>query len=106
MMSTMAEFNEKAQELARIDAVLQKNLTAVKPRPAFVSRLKLELDQEIEKRQKTKKVAKGILVAGGIVGSAALIFTVIRSLTEGDGLVQTITRQISRLKKREGTASA
>lgn len=102
----MKSIRRDSKEMERIEALLAKTFLPVKPRESFVNRLQVKLDREMGKRKKTKKVTRGILVAGGIVGGVALLVTVIRSFTGEEGFFQTLSKQVSRFRKRQQTASA
>jgi len=92
-------------ELKKIENRLQTVLHPVTPPAAFVQDLRERLDQEMIKKQKSKKVTSGLLIAGGVLGVAALLIAVIRSLTSWDKLGESISKNIPGLRKREPAAS-
>lgn len=94
------------RSLRKVDRKLQKHLTPVQPDPAFVSQLRLQLDEAMERRVRVSKMKKGILVAGGIVGAVVMIVTIIRSLTSWDEFTKTIAKLLSRKERKHQTASA
>jgi hypothetical protein len=57
------------------------------------------------KKNNSKKVKTGLLVAGGIVGIAIMLITLIRSLISLPGVIKSIAEKLPRLKKREQAAS-
>jgi hypothetical protein len=103
----MTEHSYLPEELVEMDRLLAETFSPVQPRENFVSILRNQLLIAFDKKRKTKKVTKGILVAGGILGGGLMIFTIIRTLTGEDGALQKIGSTISRLlKKREQPVSA
>jgi hypothetical protein len=93
------------KDLRNIENRLQEALQPIKPPAVFVSELRERLDQEMVKKMKTRKVRNRLLVAGGVLGLAALIITVINKLTSWDKLAASITRYIPKFRKREQAAS-
>ncbi len=91
--------------MRKVDRKLARHFTPVKPDPAFVSDLRLELDGAMHRRVRVRKMKKGILVAGGIVGAAVMIVTIIRSLTSWEEFTQTVSKLLSR-KEREHQAAS
>lgn len=95
------------EDLVELDRLLAETFSPVKPRENFVSYLRNQLMIAFDKKRTTKKVTKGILVAGGILGGGLMIFTIIRTLTGEGGAFQKVGNTISRiLKKREQPVSA
>jgi len=94
------------RELRRIEKQLQNTLTPVTPRPSFVTQLEQELMLEMGKKAKVKKVRKGLLVAGGILGGVVMVVTLIKTLTSWEGLMETLGTWLSRQKEEHQTASA
>lgn len=101
----MAKQNRLSKDLLRIEGQLQEVLQPISPRTAFVDDLRSRLDQAMIKKTKTKKVRVGLLVAGGIVGLAVMVISIIRSLTDRDNIFQSISKGLTRLRKREQAAS-
>jgi hypothetical protein len=93
------------RDLKKIERQLERSLQPVKPPAMFVKELRGRLDAEMLKKQKSKKVKVGLLIAGGVVGGVALLITLIRSLTSWDQLSAAVSRVIPRIKKREQAAS-
>ena len=103
----MTNNNYLSKDLAEMDQLLAETFSPVQPREDFVSQLRNQLEAAFDKKRKTRKVTKGILVAGGILGGGLMIFTLIRTLTGEDGALQKIGNTITRvLKKREQPVSA
>jgi len=94
------------KDLLKIESRLKDVLKPVTPRADFVAELQNKLDQEMIKRMKTKKVQTGILVAGGIVSLAVMIVTIIRSLTAWPGIIQGISKNLPKIRKRQQTVTA
>lgn len=94
------------KDLLRIESRLKDVLEPVTPRADFVTGLKDKLDQEMVKRMKSKKVQTGILVAGGIVSLAVMVVTIIRSLTAWPGIIQGISKNLPKIRKRQQAVSA
>jgi len=94
------------RSLRKVEKRLEMALAPVKPDSGFVSELRLQIDQARERRVKAKKVKKGILVAGGIVGVVVMVITIIRSLTSWDELLQSISALFSKKEHKQQTASA
>jgi len=101
----MSKQNRLSKDLLRIEGQLQEVLQPISPRTAFVDDLRSRLDQAMIKKTKTKKVRIGLLVAGGIVGLAVMVISIIRSLTDRDNIFQSISKGFARLRKREQAAS-
>ena len=93
-----------SRDLRKIEQRLQQALQPVKPPALFVADLRARLDQEMAKKAKTRKVRNGLLVAGGVVGIAALLITVIRKLTSWEKPVASTTKTFLRFRKREQAA--
>lgn len=93
------------KELRSIENRLQTVLHPVTPSAAFVADLRGMLDEEMVRKQKSKKVRIGLLIAGGILGAAALLITIIRSLTSWEKLSAAVARSMPKFRKREGAAS-
>lgn len=93
------------KDLRNIENRLHEALQPIKPPAVFVSELRERLDQEMVKKMKTKKVRNRLLVAGGVLGIAALIITVIHKITSWDKLAASITRYLPKFRKREQAAS-
>jgi len=103
----MTEQFNLPEELIEMDRLLAETFSLVQPRENFVTYLRNQLMIAFDKKRTTKKVTKGILVAGGILGGGLMIFTIIRTLTGEDGAVRKVGNTISRiLKKREQPVSA
>jgi len=94
------------RDLLKIESRLKDVLKPVTPRADFVIELQNKLDQEMIKRMKTKKVQTGLLVAGGIVSLAVMIVTIIRSLTAWPGIIQGISKNLPKIRKRQQTVTA
>ncbi len=101
----MVNKSDLSKDLLRIEGRLQEVFQPISPRIVFVEELRLRLDQEMAKRTKSKKVKTGLLVAGGVVGLAVMVITLIRSLTTWPAKFQSITKNLPRLRKREQAAS-
>jgi hypothetical protein len=97
--------NTLSKDLLRIESRLKEVFRPISLRPAFVEDLRLRLDQEMERKIKNKRVKNGLLVAGGVVGLAVMVITLIRSLTTWPSKIQSITKNISKLRNREQIAS-
>jgi len=93
------------RDLLKIESRLKDVLKPVTPRADFVIDLQNKLDQEMTKRIKTKKVQTGILVAGGIVSLAVMVITIIRSLTTWPGIIQGISKNLPKMRKRQQVVS-
>lgn len=91
--------------LRKVDRKLGANLQRVKPDPAFVSELRIQLDEAMDRKIRVSKVKKGILVAGGVVGAVVMIVTIIRSLTSWNELTQAVSKLLSRKERERQTAS-
>ena len=97
--------NTLSKDLLRIESRLEEVFRPISPRLAFVADLRLRLDQEMERKIKNKRVKNGLLVAGGVVGLAVMVITLIRSLTTLPSKIQSITKNLPRLRKGEQVAS-
>lgn len=93
------------RDLRKIEKRLQETLQPVSPPAAFVQDLRGRLDQEMVKKQKSKKVTSGLLIAGGLLGVTALVVTVIRSLTSWEEMSAAISKYIPLPRKREQVAA-
>jgi hypothetical protein len=93
------------RDLRRIENRLQKALQPVTPPAAFVQDLRGRLDQEMVKKQKSKKVTSGLLIAGGLLGMVALVVTIIRSLTSWDKVAASLSKILPLPRKREQLAA-
>ena len=93
-----------SRDLRKIEKRLQQALQPIKPPALFVADLRERLDQEMAKKAKTRKVRNGLLVAGSVVGLAALLITVIRKLTTWEKPSVSIPRTFLRFRKREQAA--
>jgi len=93
------------KDLLRIENRLKDVLSPVTPRADFVVELQNKLDQEMIKRMKAKKVQTGLLVAGGIVSLAVMVITIIRSLTAWPGIIQGISKNLPKMRKRQQVVS-
>ncbi len=94
--------NSLPKELLRVESRLKEVLQPVQPRVGFVEELRIQLDQEMVQKMKSKKVKTGLMIAGGIVGVAVMVITLIRTIMNWPNAVQAITEKFS---KREQTAS-
>ena len=94
------------KDLLRIESRLKDVLSPVTPRADFVAELQNKLDQEMVARVKTKKMQTGLLVAGGIVSLAVMGITIIRSLTAWPGIIQSISKNLPKIRKRQQVLSA
>lgn len=93
------------RELKRIENRLQEVLQPITPPAAFVQDLRGRLDEEMTRKQKSRKVTSGLLIAGGVLGAAALLITVIRSLTSWEKTAAAISKNLPWMRKREPVAS-
>jgi len=93
------------RDLRKIENRLKDVMKPVTPRAGFVMELRNQLDLEMVQRAKTKKMQTGLLVAGGIVSFAVMVITIIRSLTAWPGIVQGISKNLPKVRKREQAAS-
>jgi hypothetical protein len=98
--------NYLSKDLLKIEGRLQEVLQPVRPRREFVEELRVRLDQEMVRKIKTKKVKTGLLVAGGVVGLAVMVISLIRSLTAWEGVIQSISKYFDKFRKREQPLSA
>lgn len=101
----MEKNNYLSKDLLKIEGRLQEVFQPISPRSAFVEELRQRLDQEMVKKTKSKKVKNGLLVAGGIVGLVVMVITLIRSLTSLPSTFKPISKNLTRLRKREQVAS-
>jgi hypothetical protein len=101
----MVKKSNLSKDLLRIEGRLQEVFQPISPRIAFVEDLRSRLDQEMAKKTKSKKVKTGLLVAGGIVGLAVMVVTLIRSLTTWPAKFQSISKSLPRLRKPEQATS-
>ena len=97
---------KEEKRLKKIEARLEREMQPVTPQSAFVAQLGKQLREEMARKTKAKKVRKGILVAGGIVGGLVMAVTLIRTLTSWDGFVEFLSGMFSRRKEKHQTASA
>ena len=97
--------NTLSKDLLRIESRLEEVFRPISPRLAFVEDLRLRLDQEMERKIKNKRVKNGLLVAGGVVGLAVMVITLIRSLTTWPSKIRSLTKNLPRLRKGEQVAS-
>lgn len=93
------------KDLRKIENRLKEALKPITPPAVFVSDLRERLDQEMVKKLKTRKVRNRLLVAGGVLGLAALIITIIHKLTSWEKLTPSISRYLPKIRKREQAAS-
>lgn len=93
------------KDLRKIESKLQDALQPINPPAAFVSDLRERLDQEMVKKIKARKVRKGLLVAGGVLGLVALIITLIHKLTSWEKLSGSVSKYLPKFRKREQAAS-
>lgn len=98
----MGTNNTFPKDLKRVENRLKAVLQPVQPRLDFVEDLRIRLDEEMILKMKSKKVKTGLLVAGGIVGLAVMVITLIRSLMTWPSVVQSIS---SKFRKREQAVS-
>ncbi len=98
----MARHHKDSNELLRIENRLHEVLQPVQPRAGFVEDLRLQLDFEMVKKVRSKKVKTSLLVAGGLVGAAVMVITLIRSIMTRPGAVQAIS---GKFRKRAQTAT-
>jgi len=101
----MNQEQKLTRDLKKIENRVKEALQPVRPPAVFITDLRERLDQEMVRKMKTKKVRTGLLVAGGIVGLAALIITLIRKLASWEKLVVFIRGNLSKFRKREQAAS-
>lgn len=94
------------RKLKRIENKLQSSLQPVEPRADFVEDLHNRLMMEMEQKTKTRKVKKGLLVAGGIVGGTVMVVTIIRTLTSWEEFTDSLSQFINRNKKEQQIVSA
>jgi hypothetical protein len=98
----MGTKNSLPKDLIRVESRLKTVLKPVQPPQDFVDDLRIRLDQEMFSRMKSKKVKTGLLVAGGIVGLAVMVITLIRSLVTWPNTIQSIA---GKFRKREQVVS-
>ena len=94
--------NSLSKELLRVENRLKEVLQPVQPRAGFIEELRIQLDQEMVQKMKSRKVKTGLLVAGGIVGVAVMLITLVRTIMNWPSTVQAITEKF---RKREQAAS-
>lgn len=94
-----------SRDLRKIENRIQAALRPIKPPAVFVVDLREKLDQEMVKKIKSRKVRKGLLVAGGVVGLVALIITIVHKLTSWEKVAASITKLFPKFRKREQAAS-
>jgi len=94
--------NSFPKELLRVESRLKEVLQPVQPRTGFIEELRIQLDQEMVQKMKSRKVKTGLLVAGGIVGVAVMLITLIKTIMNWPSTVQAITEKF---RKREQAAS-
>lgn len=93
------------RDLKKIENRLQQALQPVRPPAMFVKDLRARLDREMLRKQKSRKVRSGLLIVGGVLGGAALLVTLIRSLTSWEKVGESVSRYLPRLRKREPATS-
>jgi len=98
----MVKKNGLPKDLVRVESRLKTVLHPVQPPLDFVEDLRLRLDREMSSKMKSKKVKTGLLVAGGIVGLAVMVVTLIRSLMTWPSVVQSLA---GKFRKREPVAT-
>jgi hypothetical protein len=101
----MVKEQKLSKDLLKIENRLKEVLQPVSPSDVFVTDLRFQLDQEMVRKMKSKKVKNGLLLAGGAVGIAVMVITLIRSFIALPGVVKSIVEKLPRLKKREHAAS-
>lgn len=94
------------RKLKRIETKLQSALQPVDPRADFVADLQNRLMIEMEHKNKTRKVKKGLLVAGGIVGGVVMLVTIIRTLTSWEEFTDSLSQFLNQNKKGQQVVSA
>ena len=92
-------------DLMKIENRLQEVLHPITPPVTFVQGLRGRLDQEMVRKQKSRKVTSGLLIAGGVLGAVALLITVIRSLTSWEKMAAPISKYLPWMRKREPVVS-
>jgi hypothetical protein len=90
------------KELLRVESRLKEVLQPVQPRSGFVKELRIQLDEEMIQKMKSRKVKTGLIVAGGVVGAAVMVITLIRSIMTWPRVVQSFTEKF---RKREQAVS-
>ena len=75
------------------------------PRADFVMELRERLDQEMIRKMKAKKVQTGLLVAGGLVSLVVMVISIIRSIASLGEIIQGISKNMPKLRKREPAAT-
>jgi len=93
------------KDLLRIESRLKDVFSPVTRRADFVAELQNKRDQEMIKKMKARKVQTGLLVAGGIVSLAVMVITIIRSLTAWPGIIQGISKNLPKMRKRQQVVS-
>ena len=101
----MVKEQKLSKDLLRIESKLKEVFQPISPPAAFVSDLRIQLDQEMVKKNTSKKVKNGLLLAGGVVGIVVMMITLIRSLIALPGVIKSLMEKFPKLKKREQAAS-
>ena len=101
----MPERNDLPKDLLRIEKRLQAVLQPIQPPALFVKRLRMQLDQEMDRKITRGKMQTGLLVAGGLVSLIVLIVSLVRSLMTWPKVIESLTRRMPKVRKREGAAS-
>jgi hypothetical protein len=94
------------RSLQKIERRLSAALIPVQPPADFVEGLGYRLQQEMVRKQKSRKVKTGLLVAGGLVSLIVMVVTLIRTLVNSPKVIQSISKNIDKLRKREQPVSA
>jgi predicted PurR-regulated permease PerM len=94
-----------SRDLIKIENRIQEVLQPITPPAIFVEDLRERLNVEMVKKQKSKKVTSGLLIAGGVLGLAALLITVIRTLTSWEKMAAAISKYLPKMRKREQAVS-
>jgi hypothetical protein len=102
----MLRKNHLPRNLQKIERRLSSTLVPVQPPVDFVEALGYRLQQEMIRKNKSRKVKTGLLVAGGLVSLIVMVVTVIRTLVNSPKVIQSISKNIGKLGKREQPASA
>jgi len=101
----MGTKSELSKDLLKIESRLQQVLKPVRLRTDFVEELRIQLNQEMIKKAKAKKVKTGLLLAGGVVGMVVMVITLVRSLINLPNKLKSKTKNLPRLRKRQQAAS-
>ncbi len=99
----MGTKNSLPKDLLHVESRLKDVLQPVHPRAGFVEDLRIQLDEEMVLKMKSRKVKMGLLLAGGIVGAAVMVVTLIKSIMTWPKLIQSL---LGKLRKRPQAASA